>query len=152
MSEVPKSNFALENPRINAINEKLFQQAAKLIEGMAASTSGSVEKYFEYLSHSLIESEIGSQETCAQFISIKKMNHTDALDFLNNLFTQNPEAWLLLKGFIETLWITSESEFAPEGQKPKASLIETATTWAGEEAMRIVEFQHGLNPKNRGQA
>lgn len=153
MSEAPRSNFAQENPKINAINDKLVTQAEKLIEGMAVSSNGNVEQYFEYLSHSLIESEIGSRETCDQFISIKKMSHADALDFLNNLFTENPEAWLHLKGFIETLWITSESEHSQETtQKQPGTIIEKATTWAGEEAMRVVEFQYGLDPRKRGQA
>ena len=153
MSETPKSNFAQENPQINAVNQTLFKQAAKLIEGMAVSGNGNVEQYFEYLTPTLIEAEIGTRETCDQFISIKKMSETDAVDFLNTLYTENHEAWMNLKAFIETLWSTSESEFEnEEGQKPKGTMIETATTWAGEEAMRAIEFQYGLDPRKRGQA
>lgn len=153
MSEAPKPNNALDNPKMNAINQKLAQQVEKLIQGIAVSAGTNVEKYYGYLTETFIQMEIATQETCDQFFSMRKMNQETATDYLNNLFLENPEAWLFLRSFIESLWATSESEYQTgDTKKNPTTIIETATTWAGEEAMRIIEFQYGLDPKKRGQA
>lgn len=122
------------------------------MQGIAVSAGSNKEKYYGYLTETFIQMEIATQETCDQFFSMRKMNQEAATGYLNNLFLENPEAWLLLRSFIESLWSTSESEFESEDPKAQTTIIETATTWAGEEAMRIIEFQYGLDPKKRGQA